>query len=66
MDIAPGKYKTTGTDGYGCYYARLMQNDGSLSDILNNGFVQGPATVTLKRSDGYFETSGCQDWVKVG
>jgi hypothetical protein len=66
VDIAAGKYKTTGTDGYGCYYARLKQNDGSLSDILNNGFVQGPATVTIKQSDGYFETSGCEDWVQVG
>ena len=25
---------------------------------------QGPATVTVKDTDGLFETSGCQDWVK--
>ena len=66
VDIAPGKYKTSGTDGYGCYYARLVAADGSLSDIIGNGFVQGPATVTIKQSDGYFETSGCERWVRVG
>jgi hypothetical protein len=66
VDIAAGKYKTTGTDGYGCYYARLEENDGSLGDILANGFVQGPATVTIKATDGYFETSGCEEWVRAG
>ncbi|MCO1657692.1 hypothetical protein [Pseudonocardia humida] len=66
VDIAAGKYKTTGTDGYGCYYARLKENDGSLGDIISNGFVQGPATVTVKAEDGYFETSGCEEWVRAG
>ncbi|WP_214406581.1 hypothetical protein [Pseudonocardia lacus] len=65
VDIAAGKYKTAGTDGYGCYYARLRENDGTLEDIISNGFVQGPATVTVRQSDGYFETSGCEDWVRV-
>lgn len=66
VDIAAGKYKTTGTDGYGCYYARLRGDEGSLDDIISNGFVQGPATVTVRPSDAYFETSGCEDWVRVG
>jgi hypothetical protein len=66
VDIAPGKYKTTGTDSYGCYYARLQHNDGTVEDIISNGFGQGPVTVTVKPTDGYFETSGCVDWTKVG
>jgi hypothetical protein len=28
VDVAAGKYKTAGTDSYGCYYARLKNNDG--------------------------------------
>jgi hypothetical protein len=66
VDIVPGKYKTSGTDSYGCYYARLKNNDGSISDIISNGFGQGPVTVTIKDGDGYFETSGCIDWVRAG
>lgn len=66
VDIAAGKYKTTGTDSYGCYYARLQHNDGSISDIIGNGFGQGPVTVTIKDTDGYFETSGCVDWTRAG
>ena len=65
VDIAAGKYKSTGTDDYGCYYARLERNDGTLADIITNGFTQGPATVTIVETDGYFETSGCREWVRV-
>jgi hypothetical protein len=66
VDVAPGKYKTAGTDSYGCYYARLKANDGTVDDIISNGFGQGPVTVTVKPTDGYFETSGCVDWVRAG
>lgn len=66
VDVAPGKYKTAGTDSYGCYYARLQNNDGTVADIISNGFGQGPVTVTVKPTDGYFETSGCVDWTKAG
>lgn len=65
-DIVPGKYKTEGPAGFGCYYARLQNNDGSLRDIIDNNNTDGPATVTIKESDGYFETSGCKPWVKTG
>ena len=66
VDIAPGKYKTTGSTGISCYYARLKQNDGSLHDIIDNNIQDGPVTVVIKSSDGYFETRGCEDWVKAG
>jgi hypothetical protein len=64
VDIEPGKYKSSGTTGYGCYYARLKANDGSLGDIIQNNNSQGPSVVTIKESDGYFETTGCAPWVK--
>jgi hypothetical protein len=66
VDIQSGKYKTTGPDGPNCYYARLKTGDGSVGDILDNNNSQGPVTVTIKESDGYFETQGCADWMKVG
>lgn len=64
VDIEPGKYKSSGTTGYGCYYARLKANDGSLGDIIQNNNSQGPSVVTIKESDSYFETTGCAPWVK--
>jgi hypothetical protein len=66
VDVAPGKYKTTGTNSFSCYYARLKSNDGSLGDIIDNNLSEGPMTVTIKGSDGYFESTGCNDWTKVG
>jgi hypothetical protein len=62
-DIPAGTYKTKGpaageTDGY---YARLKNNDGSLGDIINNNFVEGPTTVTLHAGE-YFESHRCQPW----
>lgn len=65
VDIAAGKYKTTGPDGPNCYYARLKTGDGSMGDILDNNNSNGPVTVTVKESDGYFETQGCADWARA-
>jgi hypothetical protein len=68
QDLVPGTYQTSGPDGStstGCYYARLKKGDGSLGDILDNYVSQGPMTVTVQKSDGYFETSGCSTWTKV-
>jgi hypothetical protein len=39
--------------------------DGSVGDILDNNNSQGPVTVTIKESDGYFETQGSVDRMKV-
>jgi hypothetical protein len=64
-DIEPGTYKTAGPDGFGCYYARLKDTSGDLNAIINNNVSQGPATVTIKGSDGAFETSGCHTWSKT-
>lgn len=39
--------------------------DGAVGDIIDNNNSKGPVTVTIKESDGYFETQGCADWVKA-
>jgi hypothetical protein len=67
VDIVPGRYKSPGPgeNGFGsCYYARLKTGDGSFGDIIDNDLSQGPVTVTIKETDGLFDTNGCQDWVK--
>ncbi|WP_331532871.1 hypothetical protein [Pseudonocardia sp.] len=68
-DLTPGIYQTSGENGSsatGCYYARLKTGDGSLGDIIDNYVAQGPMTVTVGQSDGYFETTGCSPWTKIG
>ncbi|WP_051343141.1 hypothetical protein [Pseudonocardia spinosispora] len=67
-DLEPGTYQTSGPDdtsSTGCYYARLKSGDGSLDDILDNYVSQGPMTVVIPRTDGFFQTTGCDAWTKV-
>lgn len=63
VDIAAGKYKTSGSTQ--CYWARLRNNDGSLNDIIDNNIGAGPRTVTVKAGE-YFESQGCGTWTKAG
>lgn len=59
-DIQPGTYRTAG--GAGCYWARLKGTSGELGDIIANGNVTGPTTITIAPSDAAFQTSGCVEW----
>jgi hypothetical protein len=66
-DIVAGTYKTTGSSSsVPCYWARLRNTSGEFSAIIANGDPSGPTTVTISKSDGAFETSGCNTWQKVG
>jgi hypothetical protein len=66
-DIYPGVYRTAGPSStFSCYRARLKDTSGEFSSIITNGSSQGQTTVTIKPSDGAFETSGCKIWQKVG
>jgi hypothetical protein len=69
VDLQPGKYKTAGPEDNAlgqCYFSRLETGDGSIGDIIANNLTEGPATVTIKSSDGMFESKGCQPWQKTG
>jgi len=63
-DVKPGTYRTTG--GEGCYWARLKDASGDMGGILANDNVTGPTVVTIRRTDGAFQTSRCGDWTKIG
>jgi hypothetical protein len=68
-DIKAGTYKTAGAEESvipNCYWARLKGTSGDFSDIITNGNVEGPTTITIASSDGAFKTSGCKTWKKVG
>jgi hypothetical protein len=55
-DILPGTYKSDGQSGY---WARLKNTEGGLDSIITNKYSSGgPQTVTIKKTDKAFETSG--------
>lgn len=62
--IAPGIYQSV--DNSGCYWERDSGLSGTLGDIIANDNVDGQAIVEIAASDVAFQTSRCNDWVKVG
>jgi hypothetical protein len=61
VDIAEGKYKTTGPASGSICYADTENDAGKIGQ---QEVAQGPVTMTIKKSDGYFKTSGCAEWKK--
>ncbi|MBV9652248.1 MAG: hypothetical protein JO296_19205 [Pseudonocardiales bacterium] len=65
-DIAPGTYRTTGKAGhYDCYWERLKDSSGTSESIIANSLAPGPATVTIDKADGAFQTRWCRPWTRV-
>lgn len=65
-DIVPGIYKSAGPVNTAlCYWARLRDTSGELSSIIANNNISGPTTVTIKSTDGAFQTSRCATWNKL-
>ncbi len=60
VDIAPGKWHSTGT-GSGCYWARLDANQ----DLLGNHFGSAGGTVTIRPTDYEVEFNDCGTWEYV-
>lgn len=66
VDIAPGKYKTAGSDDtnpVGCYVAVLNSSDSG--DIKTNNITKGPQTVVVRKGQ-YLDVSGCKPMTRVG
>lgn len=61
-DVKPSTYRSLGGDG--CYWARLRNFSGSLNAIIANENADGPALVTIKKTDKGFETSRCGNWTR--
>jgi hypothetical protein len=62
-DVQPGRYKAKAADG-NCYWARLKDDSGELDSIIANNNTAGQSSVTIKATDGAFETSGCTPWIR--
>ncbi|HET9256615.1 MAG TPA: hypothetical protein VFO16_15645 [Pseudonocardiaceae bacterium] len=68
-DIVAGKYKSAGPKPGGdgkCVWFRRKDTTGDRGTIIARNISRGPQTVTISRTDGAFESFGCQDWRKVG
>ena len=63
-DIQPGRYKARADSDGLCYWARLKDDSGEFDSIIANNATAGRASVTIRRSDGAFETSGCTPWIR--
>lgn len=63
VDIQPGKYASDAPISGNCYWARL-KNDDPFDGILANNNSSGKSVVVIKKSDKYFQSSGCSDWTK--
>ncbi len=63
-DVRPGRYKAGASGGGSCYWARLRDDSGETESIIANSITGGSAVVTIKSSDGAFETNGCSPWVR--
>lgn len=59
-DIKPGTYRTLGADG--CYWSRLRRLTNRDRDVIVQESSDGPAIVTVKRSDVGFESGRCRSW----
>jgi endonuclease YncB( thermonuclease family) len=69
-DIQPGTYRTTGPSNEGmikmaCIWKRLKDTSGEITSTLAINVSQGPTIVTIKPTDGAFDSQNCAPWVKV-
>lgn len=65
VDIQPGRYKVTvPADSIICSYQRLKDDTGDSGSIIAIEVKQpgAKASVTVKESDGFFESAGCGEW----
>jgi hypothetical protein len=49
-----------------CSWKRLKDTSGEFSSIIAANIAQGPTTITIKPTDGAFESRGCATWKKIG
>lgn len=67
-ELQPGTYRTAGPSPAAfdnCYWERSRDTSGEQRAVIAEGLVSGPVTVTIKRTDKAFKSSGCETWMRV-
>lgn len=62
-EVQPGTYVSDTPAGSMCYAARLGKKEAP-DPLITNFIKQGRTKVTIEKTDAYFETRDCADWVK--
>ena len=62
--LAPGRWQSTG--GASCYWARTSDFSHTLTGIITNANVNGPAVVDIAATDVGFSSRRCGTWTRVG
>ena len=62
--IEPGRYHYSGGAAL-AYWARARDTSGETSSIIANGMPKGPATITIKKTDGAVIFQGDATWQRV-
>jgi hypothetical protein len=69
VDIQPGMYRTAGPSEDApikmCMWSRRKDTSGEFKSVIAMNNAQGPTTVTIKPTDGAFESRGCSPWQKI-
>jgi hypothetical protein len=63
VDVKAGTYVSKPSPNGNCYWARLSGSDG-IDSIIDNENTSGQAVVIIKKTDKFFESSGCSDWTR--
>ncbi|GAB3883892.1 hypothetical protein [Terrabacter terrigena] len=64
--IPPGTYESAGGHaGRTCHWFRLKGLTGRPADVVASGSTNGPARVTILRTDAFFQTRDCATWSRV-
>jgi hypothetical protein len=64
VDVKAGTYVSKASPTGNCYWARLKNSGGGFDAIIANGNSAGQVVVTIRKTDKFFESSGCSDWTK--
>lgn len=64
-EVTPGTYRSSKAREPYCYASPASGLDGSGPRLNVTSFHGEPAIVTIKASDGSFQTSGCATWTRV-
>ena len=63
VDIAPGTYRSSGVPGVKTTWRRLQGKEGD--GVIVTGGGTGPRIVTIKASDGSFESAASGGWTRI-
>jgi hypothetical protein len=64
-EVGPGVWRNSSSDN-GCYWERRSGFDGTLGDVIDNGFSFSLQTVQISSGDVGFYSEDCGTWTKIG